>query len=97
MRTNQVNAAVVVQHVEMGFSQSIILTDWGPSTCLKQHHQRSKFNLTRKHSNRMRTDRAVTVTVTEKQARMSSDQVGMRPIVDRITDACENITFPCGQ
>ena len=44
----------------------------------------------------MRTDRAVTVTVTEKPIRMSSDQVGMRPIVDRMTDACENITFPCG-
>ena len=24
---------------------------------------------------------------------MSSDQVGMRPIVDRMTDACKNITF----
>ena len=31
----------------------------------------------------MRTDRAVT--------RMSSDRVAMRPIVDRMTDACENI------
>ena len=36
----------------------------------------------------MRTDRTVT--------RMNSDQVTMRPIVDRMTDACENITFPCG-
>ena len=34
----------------------------------------------------MRTDRAVT--------RMSSDKVAMRPIVDRMTDACEIITFP---
>ena len=37
----------------------------------------------------MRTDRAI--------IRMSSDRVAMRPIVDRITDACENITFPCGR
>ena len=37
----------------------------------------------------MRTDHAVT--------RMSSDQVAMSPIVDRMTDACENITFPCGR
>ena len=44
---------------------------------------------TRMHSSRMRTDRAV--------MRMSSDRVAMRPIVDRMTDACENITFPCGR
>ena len=37
----------------------------------------------------MRTDRSVT--------RMSSDRVAMRPIVDKMTDACENITFPCGR
>ena len=37
----------------------------------------------------MHTDRAIT--------RMSSDQVAMRPIVDRMKDACENITFPCGR
>ena len=37
----------------------------------------------------MRTDRAVT--------RMSRDRVAMRPIVDRLTDACENITFPCSR
>ena len=35
----------------------------------------------------MRTDLTVT--------RMSSDRVAVRPIVDRITEACENITFPC--
>ena len=34
----------------------------------------------------MRTDRAVT--------RMRSDRVAMRPIVDRMTDDCKNITFP---
>ena len=33
----------------------------------------------------MHTDRAIT--------RMSSDQVGMRPIVNRMTDASESITF----
>ena len=37
----------------------------------------------------MRTDCNVT--------RMSRDLVAMRPIVDRMTDACENITFPCGR
>ena len=37
----------------------------------------------------MRTDCAVT--------RMSSDQVATMPIVDRMTDAYENITFPCGR
>ena len=37
--------------------------------------------LTRKHSNRMRTDRAVT--------RMSSDRVAIRPIVNRMTDRCQ--------
>ena len=37
----------------------------------------------------MRTDRAVT--------RMNSEPVAVRPIVDRITDACKNITFPCGR
>ena len=37
----------------------------------------------------MRTDRAVT--------RMSSNWVAMRPIVDRMADACENITFHCGR
>ena len=26
--------------------------------------------------------------------RMSSDRVAMRPIVDRMTDTCENITYP---
>ena len=46
-------------------------------------------NNTRKHSSRMRTDRALT--------RMSCDRVAIRPIVDRMTDACENITFPCGR
>ena len=35
----------------------------------------------------MRTDRAV--------KRMSSEPVARRPIVDRMTHACENITFPC--
>ena len=43
--------------------------------------------VTRKHSSRMHTDRAVT--------RMSSERVAMRPIVHRMTHACENITFPC--
>ena len=28
---------------------------------------------------------------------VTSDRVGMRPIVDRMTDACENITFFCGR
>ena len=37
----------------------------------------------------MHTDHAVT--------RMSSYRVAMRPIVDRMTDASENITFPCGE
>ena len=37
----------------------------------------------------MRTNCAVT--------RMNGDRVAVRPIVDRMTDACENITFPCGQ
>ena len=37
----------------------------------------------------MRTDRAVT--------RMSCDQVAMMPVVDRMTKACENITFPRGR
>ena len=37
----------------------------------------------------MRTDRTVT--------RMSSNRVAMKPIVDRMTDACENIPFPCGR
>ena len=46
-------------------------------------------NKTRKHSSRMHTDRDLTT--------MSSDRVAMRPIVDRMTDACENITFPCGR
>ena len=36
----------------------------------------------------MRTDHAAT--------RMSSEPVAMRPIVDRVTDACENITFAFG-
>ena len=45
-----------------------------------------KLKKTRMHSSKMRTDRAV--------IRMSSDQVAMRPIVDRMTDAGENITFP---
>ena len=35
----------------------------------------------------MRTDRALT--------RPNSEQVAMRPFVDRMTHACENITFPC--
>ena len=43
---------------------------------------------TRKHSSRIRTDRAVT--------RMSSEPVAMRPIMNRMTRACGNITFPCG-
>ena len=38
---------------------------------------------TRKHSSRMRTDRAVT--------RMSSDRVAMRPIVDRMTGAVKTL------
>ena len=37
----------------------------------------------------MHTDHGVT--------RMCSDRVGMRPIVDRMIDACENITFPYGR
>ena len=37
----------------------------------------------------MHTDRAVT--------RMSSERVATRTIVDRMTHACENITFPCGR
>ena len=37
----------------------------------------------------MRTNRTAT--------RISSEQVAMRPIVDRMTDACENITFNCGR
>ena len=37
----------------------------------------------------MHTDGAVT--------RMSSGRVAMRPIVDRMTDACENITFHGGR
>ena len=37
----------------------------------------------------MRTEGAVT--------RMSSKSVAMRPIVDRMTDAFENITVPCGR
>ena len=37
----------------------------------------------------MRTDRVVT--------RISSDRVAMRPIVHRMTNAYENIAFPCGQ
>ena len=37
----------------------------------------------------MHTDRAV--------LRMTIDRVAMRPIVDRMTDACVNITFPCGR
>ena len=45
--------------------------------------------LNRKHSSRMRTDHAL--------ARMSSDRVAMRPIVDRMSHACENITFLCGR
>ena len=44
---------------------------------------------TRKHSSRMRTDRAVT--------RMRRERVAMRPIMDRMTHTCENITFPCGR
>ena len=55
-------------------------------TCNEKPHLHYK---TRKHSSRMRPNRAIT--------RMSSDQVTMRPIVDRMTDACENITFPCGR
>ena len=37
----------------------------------------------------MCTDCAVTM--------MSSDGVAMRPIIDRMTEAYENITFPCGR
>ena len=37
----------------------------------------------------MRTNHAAT--------RTSSDQVAMGLIVDRMTDTCENITFPCGR
>ena len=37
----------------------------------------------------MRTDRVVT--------NMSSDRVAMTPIVNRMTHACENITFPHGR
>ena len=29
--------------------------------------------------------------------RMSSERVAIRPIVDRMTDAYENITFPCSR
>ena len=43
----------------------------------------------RKHSSRMRTDRAVT--------RISSDRVAIRSIVDRMIHVYENITFPCCQ
>ena len=28
--------------------------------------------------------------------KMSSDRVAIRPIVNRMAQACENITFPCG-
>ena len=49
---------------------------------MKQYEQ-SNVKKTRKHSSRMRTDRAVT--------RMSSDRMG------RMTADCENITFPCGR
>ena len=44
---------------------------------------------TRKHSSRMHTNRTVT--------KMRSERVAMRLIVDRMTDAYENITFPCGR
>ena len=44
---------------------------------------------TSKHSIRMRTDCAVIW--------MSSEPVAVRLIVDRMTDACENITFPCSR
>ena len=37
----------------------------------------------------MRIDHTIT--------RMSSERVAMRPIVDRMTDTYENITFPCGR
>ena len=37
----------------------------------------------------MLTDRALT--------RMGSDRVAMKPIVDGMTDVCENITFPCSR
>ena len=37
----------------------------------------------------MRTDRTI--------IRMSSEPVAMEPIVDRMTDARDNITFPCGR
>ena len=37
----------------------------------------------------MCTDRAVT--------RMSSDWVAMKPIVNRMANVCENITFPYGK
>ena len=41
---------------------------------------------TRKHSSRMGTDRAVI-----------SDRVAMRPIVNKMTHAYENIASPCGR
>ena len=47
------------------------------------------ITITRKHSSRMRTDRTVT--------KMTSDRVAMRPIVDRMKHARENITCSCGR
>ena len=44
------------------------------------------FSIIRMHSSRIRADPAVT--------RMRNGRVAMRPIVDRMTDACKNITFP---
>ena len=39
----------------------------------------------------MHTNRSITKMSSEHWA------VAMRPIVDRLTDACENITFPSGR
>ena len=47
-----------------------------------------KLQWTRKHSSRMHTHHTIT--------RMSSVRVALRLIVDRMTHACENITFHCG-
>ena len=35
--------------------------------------------------------------IRKHSSRMSNDRVGVRPIVNRITDVSENITFPCGR
>ena len=50
----------------------------------------------------MRTNRTIIsdqVANEEEQwpSSQRSDRVGTRPIVNRMTDACENIIFPCGR